>query len=424
MADVQKYLDAATRENTRQSYASAVRHFEEDWGGHLPTHADGIARYLAAYAEDLSVNTLRQRLAALARWHAEHGYLDPTRSALVRQTLRGIQALHPVAEKQAAPLQLSELGAVADWLDTAAALAEQRQDVATLRRCRRDRALILLGFWKGFRGDELTRLRIEHLTLQSGEGLSVYLPRSKTDRSNAGTTARIPALSRWCPVSATETWLALMDLPQGPLFPKIDRWGTLGSAPLNIDSVIPVLRRALTRAGVTQANTYSGHSLRRGFASWANANGWDIKSLMQYVGWRKVDTAMRYVDADVRFAKAAIELGVGRLPQAVPELAPPRSATPAQPVAQFDVRFALTSYTESARRRAKARRLIEEVCMARHRGHREDADGLRFRIQVADDSDLDDVMATLLDDMYRIADNNECYLEAVINERDGKRHWE
>ncbi|NVL47787.1 tyrosine-type recombinase/integrase, partial [Pseudomonas syringae pv. actinidiae] len=39
------------------------------------------------------------------------------------------------------------------------------------------------------------------------------------------------------------------------------------------------------------------HSLRRGFASWAHAAGWDLKSLMAYVGWRDIKSAMRYIDA-------------------------------------------------------------------------------------------------------------------------------
>ena len=35
-----RYLEAATRENTRRSYASALRHFEVEWGGHLPATSD------------------------------------------------------------------------------------------------------------------------------------------------------------------------------------------------------------------------------------------------------------------------------------------------------------------------------------------------------------------------------------------------
>jgi hypothetical protein len=71
MNSVVDYLKAAERKNTQISYASAVRHFEEEWKGLLPASSDAIARYLAQYAPTLSGNTLRQRLAALSRWHLD-----------------------------------------------------------------------------------------------------------------------------------------------------------------------------------------------------------------------------------------------------------------------------------------------------------------------------------------------------------------
>jgi hypothetical protein len=37
--------------------------------------------------------------------------------------------------------------------------------------------------------------------------------------------------------------------------------------------------------------------LRRGFASWASANGWEMRALMEYVGWKNVSSASRYVDS-------------------------------------------------------------------------------------------------------------------------------
>ena len=61
-----------------------------------------------------------------------------------------------------------------------------------------------------------------------------------------------------------------------------------------------VLRRALTR-GVVAGERYSGHSLRRGFATWASRNQWSPKALMEYVGWRHVHSALRYVEADTPF---------------------------------------------------------------------------------------------------------------------------
>ena len=60
MTNVDRYLEAATRANTRRSYESATRHFEVEWGGHLPATADSVARYLADYAGKLVVNTLKQ----------------------------------------------------------------------------------------------------------------------------------------------------------------------------------------------------------------------------------------------------------------------------------------------------------------------------------------------------------------------------
>ncbi|SPD62701.1 protein of unknown function (plasmid) [Cupriavidus neocaledonicus] len=35
MHDVDRYLEAATRDNTRRSYQAAIRHFEVEWGGFL-----------------------------------------------------------------------------------------------------------------------------------------------------------------------------------------------------------------------------------------------------------------------------------------------------------------------------------------------------------------------------------------------------
>lgn len=314
MTTVDRYLEAASRENTQRSYGSALRHFEVEWGGHLPATPDSVARYLADHATQFANNTLRQRLAALAHWHREHGFVDPTRAPLVRKVLKGIQTLHPSIENQAEPLQLTRLVQVDDWLGAAIAAASERGDRADELRHRRDRSLILLGFWRGFRGDELIRVQAEHLRLVPGEGMTCFLPRSKGDRQALGTTYKVPALSRLCPVTATAEWTAVAELTQGPLFRGIDRWGHVGEAPLHPNSLIPLLRRLLTAAGLPDAEEYSSHSLRRGFAGWANANGWDVKALMEYVGWRDVHSAMRYIDGGDPFARRRIEASLPETP--------------------------------------------------------------------------------------------------------------
>lgn len=109
MTDIERYLRAATRDNTRRSYQAAIEHFESHWGGFLPATAESIARYLVEHAEHHAVSTLRQRLAALSQWHVAQGFPDPTKAPLVRQVLRGIRTLHPTPPRQAAPLLLQHL---------------------------------------------------------------------------------------------------------------------------------------------------------------------------------------------------------------------------------------------------------------------------------------------------------------------------
>lgn len=285
----------------------------------MPATSDSIARYLADYSASLSINTLRHRLAALSGWHADQGFADPTKSALIRQTFKGIRSLHPAAEKRARPLELDVLQQVDDWLDRGIAIARSQGDRSRQRRHTRDRALMLLCFWRGFCADELVQLRIEHVTVDAGTGLTCYQPRSKGDREFAGRTFQCPALSRLCPVAAFEAWIALSGLVDGPAFRNIDRWGQIVDAGLQPDSLIPLLRRLFAAAGVSTPAVYSSHSLRRGFAGWARASGWDLKELMEYVGWKDIKSAIRYLEASGSGLQARFEQGLGPL-RSAPQL--------------------------------------------------------------------------------------------------------
>lgn len=302
MTTVDTYVRAATRENTERSYLSALQHFEVEWGGLLPASPDMVARYLAEHAQSLAINTLQQRLAALAAWHHKHGFPDPTKSQIVRKVLKGIRTLHPAQERQARPIQLEQVKQVVEWLDGAIAAASARGSRSDALRYTRDRALLLLGFWRGFRGDELARLRVELVDAVSGEGLTCFLPQSKGDREARGRSFKAPALRQLCPVDAYLAWTTLAGLTAGPVFRAVDRWGNVSDTGLHINSLVPLLRTTFDAAGLAFAKQYSGHSLRRGFATWATSNGWDLKTLMEYVGWHDVHSAIRYMESADPFA--------------------------------------------------------------------------------------------------------------------------
>lgn len=80
----------------------------------------------------------------------------------------------------------------------------------------------------------------------------------------------------------------------------IDRWGHLAEGRVNPNSLSRILRLAFVRSGVA-GESYTAHSLRRGFATWASRNQWSSKALMEYVGWRDVQSATRYIEADAPF---------------------------------------------------------------------------------------------------------------------------
>ena len=359
---------------------------------------------------------------------------------MVRQVLTGIRAVHTTAEKRARPLELEVLQQVDQWLAMAITNADSCGDQPASLRLMRDRCLILLGFWRGFRSDELVRLRVENTQVIPGEGMTCYLDRSKGDRQMRGHVYKCPSLSRLCPVTAFNQWISLAGLRTGPVFRKIDRWGHIAEEGLHPNSLIPLLRNLFTAAGVSDVDEYSSHSLRRGFAGWARSSGWDIKDLMEYVGWRDIKSAMRYLDSSDVALQARFEKGLAILSPAVRgdvisavdvpfvrEFAAQIAPVPVMPLtATLCVTMTLSRFSKQGRGLTRGRRLIEQTCFERYAMQRLNADGTKYELTVSYLSRelLEEEIYALLDDMYRIADDNQCLLEASFHEPATGSYWD
>ncbi|MHA6848763.1 site-specific integrase [Ralstonia syzygii] len=428
MIAVERYVEAATRANTRRSYQSAIRHFEIEWGGFLPASADAVARYLAEHAESLSLNTLRARLAAIGQWHQSQGFPDPTKAPHVHKVLKGIAALHPATEKRAKPLQLVQLEQLVAWLDARLAQASAVGDVRTAATHARDKALVLIGFWRGFRSDELSRMRVEHIEVETGRGMTVFLPRTKADRAQHGTTFKAPALSRLCPVAAFEAWIAASGLTQGPVFRRIDRWGHVGDEALHVGSFVPLLRALFRAAELPAPDSYSSHSLRRGFATWANANQWDLKMLIEYVGWKDVRSAMRYIDTADPFAQHKIESALAP-PAAIPTAPPPQRlpVVPPVPAAQtrLTVKLTIERNSKFVRGMSKARRWIEQFCLSQYQMRVFEKRRPRYEIIMpfAAGPELEQAIEELISEMHENADLCNCFIEVTLHDPLTDSYW-
>lgn len=415
MTKIDRYLQAATRDNTRIAYQSAIRHYEEEWGGLLPATANAVAHYLSDYADQLTSSSLKARLSALARWHQDQGFPDPTKTAVVRSVMKGIRELHPHKPKQAPPVSLETLQQLDRWFSTQIQAASPGSaEHLTLTR---DRALVYLGFWRAFRSDDLSRIRVEDITLQTG-AMDIYLHRSKGDRQNAGASFRVPALNVLCPVDACRSWLSLAGFSDGPLFRKITQWGRIGDAPLHPNSLSRLIKGVFQAAGIDGFQQFSSHSLKRGFATWASETGWDVKTLMEYVGWKDAQTALGYTQAKDPFG--------GQRPPVthIESKAPAPLATPSG--------FLLTIHlvVRPLRRHGKQHRKATEIILdqvLRPLGllvRTDDDKVFELRSTITDASRLDSVIEDTIDEMHHITENRGCWIEVFISSRELGKTWD
>lgn len=258
------FLAAATSENTRRAYRSAIRHFMA-WGGVLPSDEPLMIRYLLAYAPALNPRTLALRLTALSQWHIHQGFADPASTPTVRKTLIGIERVHGKPKKKAKALPLEDLERIVTRLAS----------IDTLK-AKRDNALLQIGYFGGFRRSEMVALEIPHVAWEP-EGIVITLPRSKTDQQGQGIVKAIPYGSGpCCPASALRAWMTAAGITSGPLFRPITKWGALGADALHEASVNAILDTCARLVQLDYVPQLSSHSLRRGMATSAHRAGADF----------------------------------------------------------------------------------------------------------------------------------------------------
>jgi len=295
------YIKAATSPNTRRAYQSDIRHFEK-WGGPLPAGPEHLVQYLLHFAQSLNSRTLSRRLVALGNWHVYRGFPDPSGHPAVIKTMAGIVRTHGRPKDKASPLLAEDLAYIVAHL-------EQNSSM----RSARDTALLLLGFFGAFRRSELVAIQVAHVTWKD-DGLEILIPHSKTDQENEGQVCAVPAgTPPLCPVHALRKWLDISGIHDGFLF-RAARKTDVDDQPLTSGMVSLILKKRAREAGIKQQKKLSSHSLRRGLASRASAEGASIAAIMRQGRWKNVNTVMEYIEAAQRFednAASKVMKGIG-----------------------------------------------------------------------------------------------------------------
>ncbi len=289
-----EYIHAATSDNTRRAYRADIEHFLK-CGYLLPALPESIEEYLKKWATAHNPRTLVRRITALRQWHKLRGVEDPTQDPLVVKTLRGISKLHGKPKRQACALRLKELDQISDFL-------KQNESIINIR----NRALLLVGFFGAFRRSELVSLKWEQVAFVS-DGMVITLPRSKTDQTGDGQTCVIPFGNETrCPVRALIDWRQASKCWEGFVFRRISKTGTISQQGLTGVYVNLLIQQWVKVIGLPNADQYSAHSLRRGFATEAARLGASMPAIQRHGRWRSTRTVVEYIEAGRQFADSAV----------------------------------------------------------------------------------------------------------------------
>ena len=293
-------LAAATSENTRRTYRSAVRHYLQ-WGGVLPADPTMVVRYLMAHLDQHNPRTLSLRLTALSQWHTQQGFSDPAADITVRKTMSGISRLHGSPKKKAKALPLEDLIKIVIHLKASGTL-----------KAKRDSALLQIAFFGGFRRSEISQLEVNQVKKEA-QGITITLHRSKTDQSGEGIVRAIPYGNEdCCPSNALQEWMSAAEITSGPLFRKINRWGHISERAINPASVNTILADCAEMAGLHYVPELSSHSLRRGMATSAYRAGADFREIKRQGGWRHDGTVHGYIEEASQFTNNAAGMLLGK----------------------------------------------------------------------------------------------------------------
>ncbi|MET8394519.1 site-specific integrase [Streptomyces anthocyanicus] len=321
-------IQASVADSTRRAYGADRDAFTAWCAKEDRTAVPASAETLAEWVRHLTVtprprtkrpagpSTIERAMSAVTSWHEEQGRPKPN--------MRGARAVLNAYKDR---LAVDKEAAAQARQATAALPPQIRAMLAGVDRStlvgKRNAALILLGFATAARVSELVALDVA--TVREAEhGYDVTLYRKKV-RKHTPNPVLYGSDAATCPVRALRAYrdaLAAAGRTDGPLFVRVDRWGRIAppmtrhgrvigdsAGRMTTEAAAEVVERLAVAAGLS--GEWSGHSLRRGFATAARAAGHDPLEIARAGGWVDGSRVLaRYMD-DVDRVKNSPLVGIG-----------------------------------------------------------------------------------------------------------------
>ncbi len=305
---LESYADAAWAENTVRAYESDWEHFAAWCERHArearPARVETVGLYLGDIAPRYRLATIERRLATISALHKEQGHKSPATvsEGPLRRIWRGIVREKTRQQDKAEPLMIEDLRLIVQSLP-------QNQESGELTLAsQRDRAILLVGWAGALRRSEIVGLAVSDLDFVPGEGVNVFVAKSKTDQEGEGLLKGIPYGSHpdTCPVSALRTWLRAAEIDSGPVFRRFYRGATVGSGALTAQYVSVILKGHAERVGLP-VEALSAHSLRSGFITQAIRAGKSERRVKEHSGHESWEAFNGYVKKAATFAENPVK---------------------------------------------------------------------------------------------------------------------
>ena len=286
--ELHRFAAHADSENTQRAYAADWMHFLS-WTSKrkklaLPALPEDVAQYVRFCAQKLKleVSTVTRRLSSIAEAHKRNGYESPCAEWIVKNTMRRLRRELGRPAKGKDPILVKDLREM---------VAKCPPTLAGLR----DRAVLLIGFAGAFRRSELVAVNVDDITA-SDEGIVILIRSGKTDQKREGRKVAIPVGKDplTCPVRALAEWLDGARISTGPVFRGMTKFGRARTTRMS-DRVVAELVKTYCRKIGKRVGSFSGHSLRAGFATSAAIAGASERSIQKQTGHASVLVLRRYI---------------------------------------------------------------------------------------------------------------------------------
>ncbi|MDC1158557.1 site-specific integrase [Pelagibacteraceae bacterium] len=286
-----KNLQNSKAKNTVRAYKSDF----EDFGlfcvkngfNNLPSEPKIVSLYLTHLStKDAKISTIKRRLVSIGVIHKIKGHYLDTKHPIIIENLLGIKRRKGIAQQGKKPLLINDLKKVIDVINN-----QNEPDIKKLR----NKAILLIGFSGGFRRNEIVSIDKEDIEFVF-EGVKIRVKKSKTDQFGEGMIKGIPRFesSLYCPVTNLKRWINISKINKGPIFIKFSKGFKISKKRLSDQSVSLIIKDYLTKAGI-DSKSYSGHSLRSGFATSAAESGAEERSIMAMTGHKSTEMVRRYI---------------------------------------------------------------------------------------------------------------------------------